>query len=218
MYLCWLVFGEYKSLFQSQTKNCHRIGRQLFNHLKQDVFREIMNKKDTAASLAIVGLALLATITMTSPTQALALGHWNVDDDFIPNSDMDSSGTMDNTDEEEEEEDSSDEEEEDSTAAANTGEDSTDNSNDKEDSSSSGYEEFQDCLAEIEESPTEEEVQDCLDSSYSGMDNSEDTPIKSTDMTDEEEEEEEDAPGESTDENDEGDTDVTQEYEPRTVS
>lgn len=138
-----------------------------------------MNKKETTVSLAVVGLALLATITMISPTQALALGHWNVDEDIIPksdlaNDDMDSSGTTDNT----------DEEEEDSTAAAGTGEDSTDNSNGKEDSSSSGYEAFQDCLAEIEESPTEEEVQDCVDSSYSGMDNSEDTPIKSTDETD----------------------------------
>jgi hypothetical protein len=165
-----------------------------------------MNKKETTASLAIVGLALLATITMISPTQALALGHWNLDEDFIPKSDFanDSSGTSDNTDEEEKEEDSSDEEEEDSTAAANTGEDSTDNSNGKEDSSSSGYEAFQDCLAEIEESPTEEEVQNCVDSSYSGMDNSEDTPAKSTDrgdggngervstdVTEEEEEEEE---------------------------
>ena len=135
-----------------------------------------MNKKETTASLAVVGLALLATITMISPTQALALGHWNVDEDIIPksdlaNDDMDSSGTTDNT----------DEEEEDSTAAAGTGEDSTDNSNGKEDSSSSGYEAFQDCLAEIEESPTEEQVQDCIDSSYSGMDNSEDTPVKSTD-------------------------------------
>ena len=107
-----------------------------------------MNKKETTASLAIVGLALLATITMISPSQALALGHWNVEEDSIPMSDfadddMDSSGTTDNTDEEEEEEDSSDEEEEDSTAAANTGEDSTDNSNGKEDSSSSGYEAFQ---------------------------------------------------------------------------
>jgi hypothetical protein len=168
-----------------------------------------MNKKETTASLAIVGLALLATITMISPTQALALGHWNLDEDFIPksdfaNDDIDSSGTSDNADEEEKEEDSSDEEKEDSTAAANTGEDSTDNSNGKEDSSSSGYEAFQDCLAEIEESPTEEEVQNCVDSSYSGMDNSEDTPAKSTDrgdgengervstdVTEEEEEEEE---------------------------
>jgi hypothetical protein len=148
-----------------------------------------MNKKETTASLAIVGLALLATITMISPTQALALGHWNLDEDFIPksdfaNDDIDSSGTSDNADEEEKEEDSSDEEEEDSTAAANTGEDSTDNSNGKEDSSSSGYEAFQDCLAQIEEVPTEKEVQDCVDSSYSGTDNSEDTPAMSTDRGD----------------------------------
>jgi hypothetical protein len=143
-----------------------------------------MNKKETTASLAIVGMALLATITMISPTQALALGHWNVNEDFVPSDDftkdgMDSSDTSDNTDEEIE--DSSDEEEEDSTTTANTGEDSTDNSNEKEDSSSSGYEAFQDCLAEIKESPTEEQVQDCVDSSYSGMDNSEDTPVESTD-------------------------------------
>ncbi|MDQ3976083.1 MAG: hypothetical protein M3264_06120 [Thermoproteota archaeon] len=148
-----------------------------------------MNKKETTASLAIVGLALLATITMISPTQALALGHWNVDEDFIPKSDfadddMDSSGTTDNTDEEEGEEGSSDKVEEDSTDAADTGEDSIDNSNGEEDSTSSGYEAFQDCLAEIEESPTEDEVQDCVESSYSGMDNSEDTPIESTDNGD----------------------------------
>jgi hypothetical protein len=170
-----------------------------------------MNKKQetAAASLVIVGIALLATITMVSPTQALALGHWNLDEDSTPDRDvaengMDSSGTSDNTDEEEE--DSGDEEEEDRTTAATTdedeveegSEDSTDNSND-EDSSSSGYEAFQACLAEIEESPTEENVQDCIESSYGGDD------------------ENEDAAGESTDEGDKGDTDVTQEYEPRTV-
>jgi hypothetical protein len=153
----------------------------------------MMNKKETTASLAIVGLALLATITMLSPTEASALGHWNVDEDFIPMSDfadddMDSSGTSDNTEEEEEEEDYSDKDEEDSTAAANTGEDTTDNSNGKDDSSSSGYEAFQDCLAEIEDSPTEKEVQDCVESSYSGMDKSEYDPIKSTDRGDEENE------------------------------
>jgi hypothetical protein len=155
-----------------------------------------MNKRKTTASVAIVGLALLATITMVSPTQALALGHWNLDEDFVPNSDfagnpMDSSGTSDNTDEETE--DSGDEEGEDSTTSATTdedeeegSEDSIDNSN-GEDSSSSGYQAFQNCLAEIEESPTEEEVHDCVDSSYSGTANSEDTPIaSSTDGGDEE--------------------------------
>jgi hypothetical protein len=42
---------------------------------------------------------------MISPTQALALGHWNVNEISVPNGDltedgMDSSGTSDNTDEE----------------------------------------------------------------------------------------------------------------------
>jgi hypothetical protein len=145
----------------------------------------MMNRKETSTALVVVGLTLLATITMISPTQASALGHWNVDEDFTPHihtqiaqDAQDSSGTSDNTDEEIE--DSSDEEEEDSITAANTGEDSTDNSN-EEDSTSSGYEAFQDCLAEIKESPTEEQVQDCVDSSYSGMDNNEDTPVESTD-------------------------------------
>ena len=159
-----------------------------------------MNKKETAASLAIVGMALLATITMISPTQALALGHWNLNEDFPPNSDVvedgeDSSGTSDNTEED------SDHEEEDSTTSATADEDEEEeNSSDKEGSSSSGYEAFQDCLAEIEESPTEDQVQNCIQSSYDGQDDSED------------------APSESADDEDEGNTDVTQEYEPRTVS
>jgi hypothetical protein len=139
-----------------------------------------MNKKETTVSLAIVSMALLATITMISPTQAFALGHWNLDKDSIPNRDVaqngeDSSGTSDSTDEETE--DVSDEEEEDTTTAATTVEDeeggseeSNESSDDKEDSSSSGYQAFQDCLAEIEESPTEEQVQDCIESSYGGED------------------------------------------------
>ena len=57
----------------------------------------MMNRKETI-SLAIVGMALLATVmTMSSPTQALALGHWNLDEDSTPSSGlseegMDSSG------------------------------------------------------------------------------------------------------------------------------
>ena len=67
----------------------------------------MMNRKETI-SIAIVGMALLATVmTMSSPTQALALGHWNLDEDITPNSglaedSMDSSGTTDNTNGEEE--------------------------------------------------------------------------------------------------------------------
>jgi hypothetical protein len=150
-----------------------------------------MNKTETTVSLAIVSMALLATITMISPNQALALGQWNTNEVFTPNGDVAEDG-MDSS-------DSSDEEEGDSITAAGTdedkeqeegSEDSSDTSDGKEHSSSSGYQAFQDCLAEIKESPTEEQVQDCIDSSYGPED------------------ENEDASSESTDEGDEGDTDV----------
>jgi hypothetical protein len=138
-------------------------------------------------------MALLATITaIISPTQALALGHWNLDEDFTPNMDsaeggMDSSGTSDNTDEEEE--DSGDEEEEESTTAATTDEEEEEesagdidgNSGDREDSASSGYAALQDCLAELGESPTEEQAHECVKSSYGEMESSENTSTEDTD-------------------------------------
>ena len=45
------------------------------------------------------------------------------------------------------------------------------------------YEEFQGCLSDVEgeEFPTEQEVQDCIESSYSGIDSNENTPTESTD-------------------------------------
>ena len=146
-----------------------------------------MNRKETI-SLAIVGMALLATVmTMSSPTQvALALGHWNIDDDSTPNSGlaedgMDSSGTTDNTNGEEED---SDEDSTSTTADDDEEEGSKDgtNSNDQ-DSPSVAYEEFRGCLsnAEVEGSPTEQEVQDCMESSYSGIDSNENSPTESTD-------------------------------------
>jgi hypothetical protein len=155
-----------------------------------------MNRKETIASLAIVGMALLATIiTATTPTQALAIDYGSPDLNYRPSGGFvedgaDSSGTTDNTDE-----DSTDEEQEDSTTAATTGEDegSEDTSNDKEDSSGLGYEAFQDCLANAGESPTEQEVQDCIDSSYGVQDNGGQ------------------GPNESTEGNDNGDTGVNQE-------
>jgi hypothetical protein len=150
-----------------------------------------MNRKETIASLAIVGMALLATIiTATTPTQALAIDYGSPDLNYRPSGGFvedgaDSSGTTDNT----------DEEQEDSTTAATTGEDegSEDTSNDKEDSSGLGYEAFQDCLANAGESPTEQEVQDCIDSSYGVQDNGGQ------------------GPNESTEGNDNGDTGVNQE-------
>jgi hypothetical protein len=60
-----------------------------------------MNRKETML-MTIVGMAVLTTVTtMSSSTQALALGHWNTDDDYTPNSglaedSMGSSGTSDN--------------------------------------------------------------------------------------------------------------------------
>ena len=146
-----------------------------------------MNRKETTASLAIVSMALLATImTATTPTQALAIDYGTPDLNYQPSGGFvgdgaDSSGSSDNTDEE-----STDEEQEDSSTATTTGEDegSEDSSNDKEDSSGLAYETFQDCLTQVGESPTEQEVQDCIDSSYGGQDNGEQGPNGSADGND----------------------------------
>ena len=81
-----------------------------------------MTRKETI-SIAIVGMALLATVmTMSSPTQALALGHWNLDEDITPNNGLaedstDSSVLTDNTNGEEEDSD-----EDSTTATADDGE------------------------------------------------------------------------------------------------
>ena len=131
-------------------------------------------------------MALLATVmTMPSPTQALALGHWNLDEDSTPNSGlaedgMDSSGTTDNNNGEE-----NDSDEGSASAIADDGEESSEdgtNSN-NQDSSNVAYEEFQGCLSDVEGegSPTEQEVQDCIESSYSGIDSNVNTPAESTD-------------------------------------
>jgi hypothetical protein len=146
----------------------------------------MMNRKEII-SLAMVGMSLLATVmTMPSPTQALALGHWKLNEGSTPNSalaedGMDSSGTTDNTNGEEE---NSDEDSASATAdddEEKSSEDGT-NSNDQ-DSSNVAYEEFQGCLSDVEGegSPTEQEVQDCIKSSYSGIDSNENTPTESTD-------------------------------------
>jgi len=46
----------------------------------------MINKKETKMPLAIVGMALLATVITTStPIPALAMGHWNSDEDYVPN-------------------------------------------------------------------------------------------------------------------------------------
>jgi|SRR5215216_5610018 hypothetical protein len=147
----------------------------------------MINRKQTTMYLAIVGMALLATVmTVSSPTPALALGHWNLDENFDPNSGfaedgMDSSGTTDNTNEEDSDEDSS-------TTAATTdedgeegSEDSSDGSSKKEDSSHVAYDDLQACLSDAagRGSPTAEEVQGCVESSYAQSDSNEDTSTES---------------------------------------
>jgi len=133
------------------------------------------NRRQTIASLAIVGVAYNATVMtmmMSLPTQALALGHWNLDEDFAPSSGFaedgtDSSGTIDKT---------NDNGEDSTTAAAidedeEGGSDEDTGSNDKKDSSQVAYDDMQVCLsdAEGEGSPTEQEVQDCIETSYGEM-------------------------------------------------
>ena len=68
--------------------------------------------------------------------------------------------------------------------AAATGNDSGGGSMD---SDREGYEEFQGCLSEIEGngSPTEQQVQECMDSSYGKIDSSENAPMESTEGGDE---------------------------------
>ena len=139
-----------------------------------------MNRKETTISLAIVGMALLATImTAMTPTQALAIDYGSLDSSYQPNGGFvrdgaDSPGTSENTDEESGDEVIT-------TAVTDNGDDDN-----REDSSDSGYEAFQDCLSELSQFPTEQEIQDCIDSSYGGQDSNKDEPSKSTDENDDE--------------------------------
>ena len=160
----------------------------------------MINRKQTKTiSLAIVGMALLATfISISSPTQTLALGHWKLDEDFASSSGLsedgiNKSGTADNT----------KEEDEDRTTAATTDDDeeegpgdrsSDDSTNEEEDSTHAAYHNLQACLSGIggERSPTEQEVQDCMESSYGEMDIGDSTPNETTDDVDEDDEDDED--------------------------
>jgi hypothetical protein len=156
----------------------------------------MMNRKQRKTmSLAIVGMAVLAAVmSMPSPTQALALGHWNLDEDFTLSSGlsedgMDKSGTTDNT----------KQEDEDSTIATTTDDDEEDRSEDSSDDSTSeeedpthaAYHNLQACLSDIkgEQPPTEQDVQDCVDSSYSEIDSGGNTPDENTEDVDEDEDE-----------------------------
>jgi hypothetical protein len=70
---------------------------------------------------------------------------------------------------------------------------SGDSTSEEEDSTHAAYHNLQACLSGIggERSPTEQEVQDCVESSYGEMDSSDSTPNETTDDVDEDVEEEE---------------------------
>lgn len=165
-----------------------------------------MNRKETML-MTIVGMAILTTVTtMSSSTQALALGHWNTDEDYIPNNgfvedSMDSSGTSDNSNGDDEDND------EDSTTATDEDdeEDNNDDSSEKEDSSNVA--DLQACLSDAEGpegdgSPTEEQVQDCesasnepasTESTDDDGDEDEDSVTEHVSTDDSEDEEDEDS-------------------------
>ena len=147
-----------------------------------------MIRKQMTMPLAVAGIALLATLmAISSPTQALALGHWNLDEDFIPNS-----GTAEDVaDSSENVEHTEGEEEESATAATidddEASQDGSDDSGGKEDSSHAAYDALQACLSDVEEvgSPTEQQVQDCIESSYREIDNIEEDSMENTSDDDE---------------------------------
>jgi hypothetical protein len=150
-----------------------------------------MDRKE-ATMIAIIATALLATImTTTSSTSAFALGHWNLDEDFVPTTGMPNSDAEHTNDEEK----TSDEDSKIATAndeeLGNSDENSgdTDNPDGNVDPSQVAYEDLQACLSDSsgEGSPSEQEVQDCINSSYGGEVNAENAPTDSADEVDEDE-------------------------------
>lgn len=149
-----------------------------------------MDRKE-ATMIAITATALLATIlTTTSSTSAFALGHWNLDEDFVPTTGMPNSDPEHGTEEEDNDEDSkiaTADDEELENSDENSGD--TDNPDGNVDPSQVAYEDLQACLSDSsgEGSPSEQEVQDCIDLIYSGEDNAENVPTDSADEVDEDE-------------------------------
>src|ERR687895_360203 len=205
----------------------------------------MMNKKQTTTTLALVGMALLTTVMITTinyVTPASALGHFDepnglADFSGLPISDKTSdfdelldkdhrsgydtyldgtSGALSGFPDEEMNaastpeqrsgdigKDNPTEDGEAATTGSDSGGDSmgkdsptedgeaattgSDSGGDRMELNREGYEEFQRCLSEIEVngSPTEQQVQECMESSYGKIDSSENAPIESTDGGDE---------------------------------
>jgi hypothetical protein len=166
-----------------------------------------MNRKE-ATLIAIVGMAIFATVMATSSsTQALA----SVDDtsnNGVASDGIDSSGTTDNTNEDENDEDITTE------STNNDGEEtSSDGNADDKDSSRVADDDLQACLSdnEGEGSPTEQDVQDCMDPNYKWADDN-GTPSESTNNGDEDNNSDEDEIG-NTEDDDNGDSEVKEEDE-----
>ena len=165
-----------------------------------------MDRKE-ATLIAVVGMAIFATVMATSSsTQALA----SVDDtsnNGVASDGIDSSGTTYNTNEDENGEDSTTE------STNNDGEASSDGNADDKDSSRVADDDLQACLSdnEGEGSPTEQDVQDCMDPNYKGTDDN-DTPSESTNNGDEDDNSDEDEIG-NTEDDDNGDSEVEEEDE-----
>lgn len=143
-----------------------------------------MDRKE-ATTIAMITTTLLATIlTMTSSTSAFALGHWNLDEDFVPSTGMANSDTESTDDEEAGSDEDSETANTDDEERENSGD--TDNPDGNEDPSHVAYEDLQACLSDssAEGSPSEQEVQDCIDSSYGGNDGAENDPAAENDPSD----------------------------------
>ena len=143
-----------------------------------------MNRKE-ATIAAMITTTLVATIlTMTSSTSAFALGHWNLDEDFVPSTGMANSDTESTDDEEEGSDEDSETANTDDEERENSGD--TDNPDGNEDPSHVAYEDLQACLSDsnAEGSPSEQEVQDCIDSSYGENDGAENDPTAENDPSD----------------------------------
>jgi hypothetical protein len=152
-------------------------------------------KRKEETLIAIVGMAIFATVMATSsPTQALA----SVDDttnNGVASDGIDTAGTTDNTNQDENGEDKTTE-----SANSNGEEVSGDGDVDDSDSTREANDDLQACLSEngVEDSLTVQEVQECMDPNYEGTDDNDSQP-ENIDNDDEDE-------SENTEDDDNGDS------------
>jgi len=147
----------------------------------------MMNRKETTTLLTIVGIAILGVaVTMSSPTRVIG----QLDQDFTPDTEftkvsMDATGPAFNINGEEKANN------EDSIIATTEDDDEKIDADDvtksdDQDSTQEDYEELQTCLSGLEGrgSPTEDDVRDCMQAGYGGMDSEDNASTESTDDSD----------------------------------